>query len=275
MTSEIAVRAEHLWCEYGSKFILRDVSFSVDRGEIAVIAGGNGVGKSTLLTTIAGAVSAARGTVSVFGYPRRSSVESERAARRMVVYLPDEAWLPRAMMVREYLGAAAALFEIPTAEAIDRIDALLDLFSLTEAESHSLRSLSTGQRKKVGLCSALLADRDLLLLDEPFSGGLDPAGIAALRRVFLSRRKERNQTIILTTPVAEIIAGLADRLLILRDGSLVHDLNQSALQSEMTNAASSVDALNALIFADADQRIQRYLDQTPSERVAKRGEEQR
>lgn len=63
---------------------------------------------------------------------------------------------------------------------IDRIDALLDLFSLTSIESQSLQSLSTGQKKKVGICSVLLADRQLLLLDEPFSGGLDPAGIAAL-----------------------------------------------------------------------------------------------
>ncbi len=273
MARDIAVRAEQLWCAYNSKFILRDVSFSVNRAEIAVIAGVNGVGKSTLLAVVAGAASAARGTVSVFGYPRRTSVESERAARRMVVYLPDEAWLPRAMTIREYLGAAAALFDIATAEAIDRIDSLLELFSLTEAESQTLRSLSTGQRKKVGLCSALLADRDLLLLDEPFSGGLDPAGIAALRRVLLSRKSQRNQTVILTTPVAEIIAGLADRLLILRDGTLVHDLDQNTLRKEMTNGASSADALNALIFPDAEERIQRYLDQVPSERVTKLPEE--
>ncbi len=268
MATEAAVKTEHLWCAHSARFVLRDLSFSIERGEIAVIVGVNGVGKSTLLATIAGAVSAARGSVSVFGHSRRTSVESERAARRMAVYLPDEAWLPRSMQVREYLGAAATLFDLTMAEAIDRIDALLDLFALTSAESQTLRSLSTGQKKKVGLCSALLADRDLLLLDEPFSGGLDPAGIAALRRVLLNRARERKQTIVLTTPVAEVVAELADRLLILREGSLAHNLDRSQLQHQLGTAASSADALNSLIFPDAEQRIQRFLDQSPQRIVS-------
>lgn len=264
MSTETAVCAEHLWCAHATRFVLRDLNFSIHRAEIAVIVGVNGVGKSTLLAAIAGAISPARGAVSVFGHPRRTSVASERAARQMSVYLPDETWLPATMQVREYLGAAAALFAIPIAESIDRIDALLDLFSLTSVESQTLQSLSTGQKKKVGLCSALLADRPLLLLDEPFSGGLDPAGIAALRRVLPNRSRERQQTIILTTPVAEVVTELADRLLILRDGSLAHDFNRSELQERLSAATSATDALNGLIFPDAEQRIQRFLDQSPA-----------
>jgi|GEM_PF-326371 len=267
-----AVTAEHLYCAHGAKFILRDLNFLISRGEIAIIVGVNGVGKSTLLATIAGAVSAARGTVKVFDHPRRRSVESERAARRMAVYLPDEAWLPGSMQVREYLGAAAALFEIPVADAIDRIDALLDLFALTDVESQSLKSLSTGQKKKVGLCSALLADRELLLLDEPFSGGLDPAGISALRRVLLNRAREHQQTIVLTTPVAELVAELADRLLILRDGGLAHDLDHNELRRRLETTPSLADALNELIFPDAEQRIQRFLNQRPTKEASSRSE---
>ena len=138
MATETAIHAEHLWCANSARFVLRDLNFSIVRGEIAVIVGVNGVGKSTLLATIAGAVSAARGTVSIFGCSRRTSVESERAARQMAVYLPDEAWLPSSMQAREYLGAAAALFAVPVAEAIDRIDALMELFSLTSVESQTL-----------------------------------------------------------------------------------------------------------------------------------------
>ena len=272
MTMETAVHAEHLWCAHHAKSVLRDLNFTIHRGEIAVIVGVNGVGKSTLLATIAGAISAVRGNVSIFGHVRRAAPESERSARRMAVYLPDEAWLPGFMQVREYLGAAAALFEVPPADAIDQIDALLDVFALTTVESQSLGSLSAGQKKKVGLCAGLLANRPLLLLDEPFSGGLDPAGIAALRRVLIDRARTHHQTIVLTTPVAEVICELADRLLILRDGELVHNLNRTELQHHLAIGPSSADALNSLIFPDAELRIQRYLDNPASRSVASQGE---
>ena len=267
MSTIPAVRAEGLWCAHSHRFVLRDLNFAVHPGEIAVIVGVNGVGKSTLLATIAGAVSAVRGSVSVFNHARRTSPESERAARRMAVYLPDETWLPGSLQVREYLGAAAELFGIPAAAAIDRIDALLDLFSLASTESQSLRSLSTGQKKKVGLCAALLPDRELLLLDEPFSGGLDPAAISALRRVLQNRARFHNQTIVLTTPVAEVVAELADRLLILSEGRLLHEYDRNELQERLGKAASSADALNDLIFPDSAQRIQRYLDRSSKDAV--------
>ncbi len=264
MVAATVVEAENLCCAHGWRFVVKDVSFRVYRGEIAVVVGVNGVGKTTLLSTIAGACSAARGTIRVFGNARRASVESERAARRRTVFLPDQAWLPGSMLVREYLGAAAELFEIRKATAIDRVDALLDLFALTESESSVLWSLSTGQKKKVGLCSALLSDRELLLLDEPFSGGLDPAGISALRRVLLHRAHEKGQTVIMTTPVAEVVAELADRLLILRNGTLAEDLDRQTLQQRLSGNLTSSDALNSLIFPDFDDRISRYLNSASS-----------
>lgn len=198
--------------------------------------------------------------VKVFGEPRRTSVVSERAARRKTIFLPDQPWLPNTTLVRDYLGAASELFAIPQAEAIDRIDSLLDLFGLTESGSQLLWNLSTGQKKKIGLCSALLPDRDLLLLDEPFSGGLDPAGISALRRVLIHHAREKGQTIVLTTPVAEVVAELADRLLILRDGKLAENLDRQQLQERLDGPLTQSDAINALIFPDAEERISRFIN---------------
>lgn len=261
---EFAVEAEGLWCAHAARFVLRDVSFRVRPGEIAVIVGVNGVGKSTLLSTLAGATTAARGEARVHGHPRRKTVESEKAARQVAAYLPDDPWLPGSTQLREYLGAAAGLFGVPLAQAIDRIDALLVLFALTTCESQSLGSLSTGQRKKAGLCAALISDRPVLLLDEPFSGGLDPAGIAALRRVLRHRANQLGQTIVLTTPVAEVVAELADRLLILCDGQLGQDIDRVTLQQTLSQAESAADALNSLIFPDADARIRQYFDRTTS-----------
>ncbi|WP_397570051.1 ATP-binding cassette domain-containing protein [Schlesneria sp. T3-172] len=262
MSTAPVVNVEGLWCAHSARFVLRDLNFRIEPGEIAIIVGINGVGKSTLLATIAGALSAARGNVSVFGYPRRKSVEAERAARRKALYLPDDGWLPGELQVREYLDAAAELFEIPIGEAIDQIDALLELFSLDRSELQSIGSLSTGQKKKVGLCAALLSRRELLLLDEPFSGGLDPAGTSALRKVLKHQSREQGKTIVLTTPVAEVVAELADRLLVLSDGRLAHNLDRQSLGDLLNQTALSADALNDLLFPDAVRRVQRYLEQS-------------
>jgi ABC-type multidrug transport system ATPase subunit len=166
------------------------------------------------------------------------------------------------MLVREYLGSAAELFNLPKAEAIDRIDSLLNLFALKDSGRQSLFSLSSGQRKKVGLCVALLPDRELLLLDEPFSGGLDPAGIAALQRVLTHRARHHGQTIVMTTPVAEIVSELADRLLILKSGELTGNFSRSELKQHCQDEVISASTLNALIFPDVAARIDQYLSQS-------------
>lgn len=163
-------------------------------------------------------------------------------------------------MVTDFLGAVSELFEIPRAVAIDRIDSLLKLFTMQGMGTRFIKSLSTGQAKKVSLCAALLADRPLLLLDEPFGGGLDPQGILALRQVLQHRVRERGQTIILTTPVAEIVSELADQLLILRDEHLAENLTRAELLERMPGGQFCQDGINELVFPEARENVRAYLD---------------
>jgi len=149
----------------------------------------------------------------IHGCARRQSADSERAARRRTVFLPSDVFLPKDMTVVEYLECSASLFGVDPAQMIDRAEKLLALFALTDVARQSTASLSDGQRKKTGLVAALLTDRDVLLLDEPFSGGLDAAGILAVKRI-LRRRADNGQTILLTTPVTEFVTEIADRLLV-------------------------------------------------------------
>ncbi|MBL8819229.1 MAG: ABC transporter ATP-binding protein [Planctomyces sp.] len=257
--AESVVQAQGLYCAHGWRYVVRDVSFQIETGEIAVIVGVNGVGKTTLLSTIAGALSAAKGSISVFGHRRRQSAAAERLARDLTLYLPDRHWLPPTMLVREYLGSVGELFGLSRCEIIDQINDLTDLFDLTSVGNHLLGTLSTGQRKKVGLCTALMAPRRLLLLDEPFSGGLDPGGITALRRTLRHRAHKTGQTIVMTTPVPEFVTELADRLLVLKDGLLSHNLTREDLRKVAPDTEHMVDTLNSLIFPDVDSRIDRYL----------------
>ena len=258
-----AIKVTNLWQAHGARWILRDVTFEVQPGEIAVLTGVNGVGKTTLLTTIAGMKSAAKGSVSVFGHLRRDDPDEERNARRCTVYLPDDAWLPPNMTLQEYLAAAGSLFEVDAADLPDRIDALLSLFALAQSRNQSVSSLSAGQRKKAGLASALLADRQLLLLDEPFSGGLDPAGMMAVRRVLKYRAEHSGQTVLMTTPVTELVTELADRLLVLRDGELAYNLTRAEILNSVPEGATVSEWLEALVFPNVHEQVDNFIEMMP------------
>jgi ABC-type multidrug transport system ATPase subunit len=104
---------------------------------------------------------------------------------------------------------------------LEHVDRLLVLFDLAEKADEHSNSLSTGQKKKVVLCAALVAETPILLLDEPFAGGLDPSGILALKRVLRHRVEREGATVVVATPVPELVAELADRVAVLRDGQVI------------------------------------------------------
>jgi ABC-type Mn2+/Zn2+ transport system ATPase subunit len=96
---------------YGVKPVLRGISLRVERGELVVILGPNGMGKTSLLGVMAGAVPPIRGSVRIDGEVRRGSVEEELAIRKQAVYLPDQTWLPAARTGREFLLSVRRLYE--------------------------------------------------------------------------------------------------------------------------------------------------------------------
>ena len=165
---------------YGVRPVLRGISLRIERGEVVTILGPNGMGKTTLLGVMAGVLSPQQGSVLIDGLVRRRSEEEELAIRKMTVYLPDQPWLPGNRTAREFLLAVGGLYEVEEERLMEHVDQLLELFDLAEKGDSPIRTFSAGQKKKVALCSALVAEVPILLLDEPFSGGLDPAGLLDL-----------------------------------------------------------------------------------------------
>ena len=255
-----AVSVQNLYQSHVASWVLKDISFEVKPGEIAVLTGVNGVGKTTLLTTIAGMISPAKGTVSVFGNRRRCDADEELSARKDCAYLPDDEWLPAGVTLETFLAAAGSLFGVPESELPDRIDSLLKLFALDGSRRHDVSSLSAGQKKKAGLVSVLLSDRRLLMLDEPFSGGLDPAGILAVRRLLKHRAEVNGQTILMTTPVTELVTELADRLLVLRDGELAFDLTREQIMNSVPEGSNAATWIEGLVFPDVHEQVDRFVN---------------
>jgi ABC-type multidrug transport system ATPase subunit len=247
---------------YGIRPVLRRINLSIPARSLAAVIGPNGMGKSTLLAVIAGVLTPQHGYVEIDGLRRKSSIENELTIRRRVVYLPDRPWLPKNRTGREFLLGVGRLFDIPVERLIDHVERLLQLFELDRLGDSPIRTYSAGQQKKISLSSALVTEANILLLDEPFSGGLDPSGILALKHV-LRRIAEDGGAILMTTPVPELVDELADRLIILRDGQIAVQGTLHDLQRETRCSGGLAEVLERLISPHTLENLDRYFEGRP------------
>jgi ABC-type multidrug transport system ATPase subunit len=240
--------------------VLKAVDMEVRTGELVVILGPNGSGKSTLMRVLGGMLEPQEGTVEIDGLRRRGSVEGELAIRRRAVFLPDHPWLPVQMTGREYLLAVGQLYDVPFSRLMDHVDRLVELFDLTKESDWPIRSYSSGQTKKIAVCSALVTEAPILLLDEPFSGGMDPSGILALRRVLKRMTGEEKATIVVTTPVPELVEELADRVAVLSEGRITAFDTVAGLRQLAGGTGTLAEALERLLHPGAPDKVARYLE---------------
>lgn len=200
---------------YGLRPVLNHINFRVPAGKLVAVMGPNGVGKSTLLGVVAGLIAPARGYVEIHGLRRRASEEIELQVRKQVAFLPDHPWLPEFMTTREWLLAVGQLYDHPADHLMDHINRLLDLFQLADQGDSPIRNCSNGQKKKIAICGTLVTEAPLLVLDEPFTGGLDPSAGLALRRVLKHLADRADVTVLMASQIPELVEQLAHQILVL------------------------------------------------------------
>ncbi len=245
---------------YGVRPVLSQVNLRVAAGELVAIMGPNGMGKSTLLQVAAGVLWPQKGYTEIGGLRRRASVEDEIAIRKQVVYLPDHPWLPKNTTGREFLVAVGNLYEIDDDRLMDHADRLLGLFDLSQQGDSPMRSYSNGQQKKIALCAALVTEAPVMLLDEPFAGGLDPSGILALKRVLQRLAERRDVTVLMATPVPELVESVAHRIAVIRNGEVVAYDTADGLR-RMTGCSGSLqEVLERLIHPQTLENIEHYFE---------------
>lgn len=246
---------------YGVRPVLQDIHLTIQTGGFTAIVGPNGMGKTTLLSVIAGIHSPQRGDVRINGLLRRGSVEEELAIRRLVTFLPDRPWLPRNATGREFLFGVGKLYDIDETRVLQHMARLLTLFQLEREGDWPISSYSHGQRKKLAISATLITECPILLLDEPFGGGLDPAGILALKEVLKRLAKMPDRTIITTAPDPSLVEDLADRILVLREGRVAAFDTPAGLRTLTGDAGALTEVIGRLTFPEALDAVEHYFDQ--------------
>jgi ABC-2 type transport system ATP-binding protein len=205
------ISAAGLTRRFGSRVVVRDVSFDVGRGEIVALLGPNGAGKTTTLRMLGGLIAPTSGRVTIDGIPftRRTA----NALRRRIGFLTESPGLWDRLTVRENLEIYAGLFAVEPADP--PVDGLLDLFDLSGHQDARAAELSKGMRQKVAIARALLHNPGVLLLDEPTSS-LDPEITRSVRRL-LTERRDAGCAILISTHNLDEAERLADRVAVLQE----------------------------------------------------------
>jgi len=199
----------------GGTEALRGVSFTIERGRVFCLLGRNGAGKTTLLRILATQLLPSTGRATVFGY---DVVREAEKIRTKIAVLPQEARPQNLLSAFDHVRLMCLIRGMSREEAAQRAKRVLEQFDLWEHRGKLSADLSGGMRQRVILCMALIADPELLFLDEP-TVGLDPLG---RRQVWAAIRKltQRGVTVLLTTHYMDEAQHLADHLAIIERGQV-------------------------------------------------------
>ena len=216
---------------YGHVEALRDVSFSVARGEVVGFLGPNAAGKTTTLRILTGYLPATSGAVTVAGF---DVFEDSLEVRKRIGYLPETVPLYPDMTVRSYLGYCAGLRGVARGQRDARIADAVEKARLGEVRDAIIGRLSKGFRQRVGLAQALVHDPVVLVLDEP-TIGLDPRQIIETRS--LIKDLGRDHTIILSTHILPEVSMTCSRVVIIHRGRIVAQDSAEGLAARLVNSS--------------------------------------
>lgn len=211
------IEAQALTKSFGGTDAVRDVSFSVAKGEVLGFLGPNGAGKSTTMKMITGFLTPTRGTARVCGH---DILTQTRAAQRRLGYLPEGAPAYGDMTPFGLLSFVADVRGLRGLARRTRIEAALDAAQVRGVVHQPIDTLSKGFKRRVGLAQALLHDPDVLILDEP-TDGLDPNQKHDVRS--LIREMAPEKAILISTHILEEVEALCSRTLVIARGCIVAD----------------------------------------------------
>jgi ABC-2 type transport system ATP-binding protein len=208
-----AVLVKHLYKSYSGKPAVKDLSFSVDPGEILGLIGPNGAGKSSTIKMILDFLKPDSGEIKVFGHPMKESFKNQ------IGYLPEERGLYKKLSAIDLIVYLATLKGMDKQEAERKASALLEQTGMLENKKMKNKDMSKGMGQIIQFIVTIIHDPKLIILDEPFSG-LDPVNTETIKNM-IGQLRDEGKTIILSTHQMNKVEELCDRVLMINRGQAV------------------------------------------------------
>jgi ABC-2 type transport system ATP-binding protein len=225
------IEVDRLTKRYGPVPAIQDVSFTVEKGQIVGFLGPNGAGKTTTMRILSCFMPASGGTARVAGY---DVFEQSLEVRRRIGYLPENVPLYADMTVDAYLDFVANIKGLGRSERRRRVGEVLERCQIPDVRGRLIGRLSKGYRQRVGLAQALIADPDVLILDEP-TIGLDPKQIVGIRQLIKSLAGAH--TVILSTHILPEVSMVCEGVIIINRGRIVASGPLDRLMQELSPTA--------------------------------------
>jgi ABC-2 type transport system ATP-binding protein len=208
-----AVAVHNLYKSYGDLVAVRDLSFSVEPGEMLGLIGPNGAGKSSTIKMILDFMKPDSGEIEILGG------QMTEATKDQIGYLPEEKGLYKRLSAIDQILYLASLKGMDRATANERALELLQRTGMLESKKKKIKEMSKGMGQMIQLIVTLVHDPDLILLDEPFSG-LDPVNTELLKKI-VAEQRDRGKAVILSTHQMNQVEEMCDRVLMINHGSAV------------------------------------------------------
>lgn len=240
MEQQTIIRVRNLSKKFGSFEAVKNVSFTVNKGDVFGFLGPNGAGKSTTIRCLLSLISPDNGSIELFDKSLNKYRSEILANMGSIIEKPD---------FYKYLSAQKNLEIFARISGADvskkEIAEMLDFVGLGDRAKHKVKGFSHGMKQRLGIAQTLLHKPELIILDEPTTG-LDPQGIIEIRNLILRLKNEQNKTILLSSHQLSEIELIANRMVIINQGkSLVEGSVEELLNSEETVVRIETDRVEA------------------------------
>ena len=218
--------AKNISKSYGDKLVIRDISIEIKQGEVVGLLGPNGAGKTTTFYMIVGLVKADKGNIFLNQSDITNLAIHQRASLG-IGYLPQEASIFRGMNVEENIMAVLEIVERNKNKRQEKLEELLEEFSITHIRKSHAMALSGGERRRTEIARALATDPSFILLDEPFAG-VDPIAVNDIRAM-VSHLANRGIGVLITDHNVRETLSIVDRAYIVYDGKILFSGNRQEI----------------------------------------------